>query len=464
MSLCKRAKRTRTSESLSPAWFSSPLTKREIIFGIEVPSRFNPAPNMTNERRQLMRVIGLPGAVMLGLGSIIGTGVFVSLGIGAVIAGPMVLPAIALAGLVAMANGLSSAQLAANHPVSGGTYEYGHRWLNPTLGFVAGWMFLCAKSASAATAALGFAWYVHPKFTLPVALALVAGITLLTLTGLKRSNAVNTVIISSVLLGLGAFVFMGSPALATHPERLQPLFDPTRLPNFLQAAALMFVAFTGYGRVATLGEEVLEPLRTIPRATITTLAVSLLLYLAVTAVVLANTETASGSIVILADTAHQFGGSTLAWAMTAGAAIALVSVLLNLVLGLSRVVLAMGRRGDLPVATAQVHENSGVPGVATVVVGVFVAGLVCLGDPSLTWTFSAFTVLVYYALTNLCAIRLKPDERLYPSWIAWAGLIACLSLAFFVDWHVILTGLGLIAGGFIWKMGFRKTGTTGPSL
>ena len=105
---------------------------------------------------KLQRVIGLPGAVMLGLGSIIGTGVFVSLGIGVGIAGPMVLPAIALAGLVAVCNGLSSAQLAANHPVSGGTYEYGHRWLNPTLGFIAGWMFLCAKSASAATAALRY--------------------------------------------------------------------------------------------------------------------------------------------------------------------------------------------------------------------------------------------------------------------------------------------------------------------
>ena len=158
-----------------------------------------------SDKPQLKRVIGLPGAVMLGLGSIIGTGVFVSLGIGAGIAGPMVLPAIALAGLVALCNGLSSAQLAANHPVSGGTYEYGHRWLNPSLGFVAGWMFLCAKSASAATAALGFALHLAPDHSLPIALATVGAVTALTLTGMQRSNTVNTLIVAAVLLTL--FIF-----------------------------------------------------------------------------------------------------------------------------------------------------------------------------------------------------------------------------------------------------------------
>ena len=157
---------------------------------------------------KLKRVIGLPGAVMLGLGSIIGAGVFVSLGIGAGIAGPMVLPAIFLAGLVAVCNGLSSAQLAANHPVSGGTYEYGHRWLSPTLGFVAGWTFLCAKSASAATAALGFALYVAPDHSIPAALLTVGVVTGVTLTGMRRSNVVNACILGVVLAALLAFGFL----------------------------------------------------------------------------------------------------------------------------------------------------------------------------------------------------------------------------------------------------------------
>ena len=218
---------------------------------------------------------------MLGLGSIIGTGVFISLGIGASIAGPMILPAIGLAGLVALCNGLSSAQLAANHPVSGGTYEYGHRWLNPSLGFVAGWMFLCAKSASAATAALGFALYLNPENSLPIALAIVWVITAITLLGIQRTNTINTLIVGAVLLSLIAFVVFGAPAISANPQNWQSALDGENLENLLPATALMFVAFTGYGRIATLGEEVTEPRRTIPRAIIATLVTTTVIYIGI---------------------------------------------------------------------------------------------------------------------------------------------------------------------------------------
>ena len=390
---------------------------------------------------------------MLGLGSIIGTGVFVSLGIGVGIAGPMVLPAIAVAGLVALCNGMSSAQLAANHPVSGGTYEYGHRWLNPSLGFVAGWMFLCAKSASAATAALGFALYLAPDHSLPIALATVGAVTALTLTGMQRSNMVNTLIVAAVLLSLIAFIAFGAPAISNHSDRWQTEWDTENLSSLLPASALMFVAFTGYGRVATLGEEVAEPRRTIPRAIIATLVITTLLYIGVAWIALANAGHDFDSLTVIAE---KFSGPTLGKVLTVGAAIAMISVLLNLVLGLSRVVLAMGRRKDLPGATANIRESTGVPVIATIVVGIFIAGLACLGDFKLTWSFSAFTVLVYYATTNLCAIRLKPEERLYPVWISYAGLIACLLLACFVEWRVMLAGLGLIGAGLAWKALFNR--------
>ena len=405
------------------------------------------------DNSRLKRVIGLPGAVMLGLGSIIGTGVFVSLGIGVGIAGPMVLPAIAVAGLVALCNGMSSAQLAANHPVSGGTYEYGHRWLNPSLGFVAGWMFLCAKSASAATAALGFALYLAPDHSLPIALATVGAVTALTLTGMQRSNMVNTLIVAAVLLSLIAFIAFGAPAISNHSDRWQTEWDTENLSSLLPASALMFVAFTGYGRVATLGEEVAEPRRTIPRAIIATLVITTLLYIGVAWIALANAGHDFDSLTVIAE---KFSGPTLGKVLTVGATIAMISVLLNLVLGLSRVVLAMGRRKDLPEATANIRESTGVPVIATIVVGIFIAGLACLGDFKLTWSFSAFTVLVYYATTNLCAIRLKPEERLYPVWISYAGLIACLLLACFVEWRVMLAGLGLIGAGLAWKALFNR--------
>ena len=381
---------------------------------------------------------------MLGLGSIIGTGVFISLGIGASIAGPMILPAIGLAGLVALCNGLSSAQLAANHPVSGGTYEYGHRWLSPSLGFVAGWMFLCAKSASAATAALGFALYLNPENSLPIALAIVWVITAITLLGIQRTNTINTLIVGAVLLSLIAFVVFGAPAISANPQNWQSALDGENLENLLPATALMFVAFTGYGRIATLGEEVTEPRRTIPRAIIATLVTTTVIYIVVTWVALANAGNQFSSLALIAQT---FSGPSLVKVLTAGAIIAMASVLLNLVLGLSRVVLAMGRRCDLPKTTARITDSTKVPAVATIVVGCLITGLVYVGDMKLTWSFSAFTVLVYYALTNLCAIRLKIEERLYPSWVSYIGLFACLCLAVFVEWRIILAGLSLIALG-----------------
>jgi APA family basic amino acid/polyamine antiporter len=408
---------------------------------------------LTEEKSQLNRVIGLPGAVMLGLGSIIGTGVFISLGIGASIAGPMILPAIGLAGLVALCNGLSSAQLAANHPVSGGTYEYGHRWLNPSLGFVAGWMFLCAKSASAATAALGFALYLNPENSLPIALAIVWVITAITLLGIQRTNTINTLIVGAVLLSLIAFVVFGAPAISANPQNWQSALDGENLKNLLPATALMFVAFTGYGRIATLGEEVTEPRRTIPRAIIATLVTTTVIYIVVTWVALANAGNQFSSLAIIAQT---FSGPSIIKVLTAGAIIAMASVLLNLVLGLSRVVLAMGRRCDLPKTTARITDSTKVPAVATIVVGCLITGLVYVGDMKLTWSFSAFTVLVYYALTNLCAIRLKIEERLYPSWVSYIGLFACLCLAVFVEWRIILAGLSLIALGLALRWLFVK--------
>ena len=390
---------------------------------------------------------------MLGLGSIIGTGVFISLGIGASIAGPMILPAIGLAGLVALSNGLCSAQLAANHPVSGGTYEYGHRWLNPSLGFVAGWMFLCAKSASAATAALGFALYLNPENSLPIALAIVWIITAITLLGIQRTNTINTLIVGTVLLSLIAFVVFGAPAISANPQNWQSALDGENLKNLLPATALMFVAFTGYGRIATLGEEVTEPRRTIPRAIIATLVTTTVIYIVVTWVALANAGNQFSSLALIAQT---FSGPSLVKVLTAGATIAMASVLLNLVLGLSRVVLAMGRRCDLPKTTARITDSTKVPAVATIVVGCLITGLVCVGDMKLTWSFSAFTVLVYYALTNLCAIRLKIEERLYPSWVSYIGLFACLCLAVFVEWRIILAGLSLIALGLALRWLFVK--------
>jgi APA family basic amino acid/polyamine antiporter len=232
----------------------------------------------TASHRPLRRELGVFGATMMGLGAMIGTGVFVSIGIAAGISGPSVVLAIIVAALVAICNALSSAQLAANHSVSGGTYEYGYRYLTPSLGFSAGWMFLCAKSASAATAALGFAGYFIHVFDLGARLPVMwlgSGISLavtgLVLGGMKRSSSANIIIVSATLIALSLFIAYAMPvALAAGSRNLLPLLPEQEATGagFLQACALMFVAYTGYGRIATMGEEVKEPRRIIPMAII----------------------------------------------------------------------------------------------------------------------------------------------------------------------------------------------------
>ncbi len=420
----------------------------------------------------LARVVGLWGAVWMGLGSILGTGVFVSLGIAAGVVGSGIVFAVALAAVVATANGLSSAQLAAAHPVSGGTYEYGHKFVHPVAGFTAGWMFLAAKSASAATAALGCAGYLlHALgFTddvmvrVGVALAIVAVLTALVAGGVRRSNHVNIAIVTLTLTVLVAFVAFGwlSVDSSLLVERIGPAtwIDALDSPGaLLHATALMFVAYTGYGRIATLGEEVSEPAKTIPRAIITTLVLTMLLYLSVSAtavaVVGADTFAASTRAVAapLEVVARAFRHPQVAWLVAVGAVTAMAGVLLNLLLGLSRVLLAMARRREMPAGLDYVSEVTSSPTRAVWAIGAFIAALVMLGDIKTTWSFSAFTVLVYYGLTNLSALRLPPEARRFPRWVAWAGLVSCFGLAFFVEWQVWLAGSALLGVGFIVRAG-----------
>lgn len=432
---------------------------------------------MTRDRlprpRELRRELGTFGAVMMGLGSIIGTGVFVSIGVAAGITGPSVVLAVAVGAMVATFNGLSSAQLAANHPVSGGTYEYGYRYLNSWLGFTAGWMFLLAKSASAATAALGFAGYALNAFgvqgragLVPLAIGVVALLTFVVLTGIRRSNVANIAIVGITLGSLAFFVIAGTPtAMSENLTNFTPFFAPeegrSAVSALLYASALMFVAYTGYGRIATLGEEVREPQVTIPRAIIMALVGVMVVYALVALVGIG----AAGSDVLsdiqnrtapLEVAARRFGVPFAPHVLALGAVTAMMGVLLNLVLGLSRVLLAMGRRSDMPTIFGRLDPTGTTPTAAVIAVGLFIAGLALIGNVRTTWTFSAFTVLVYYAITNLAALALPREARLYPRWISGAGLISCLTLAFFVEREVWLLGLGLIGAGLVWHAVARR--------
>lgn len=413
----------------------------------------------------LRREVGLTGAVLLGLGSMVGTGVFVSVGIAAGVAGPSIIAATLLAALIATANGLASAQLASAHPVSGGTYEYGYVWLSPAFGFSAGWMFMLAKSASAATAALGLSGYLLNLLgvggaTSHVALAVIGtlAITAFVAGGIRRSNQGNALVVGTALIGLALLVAFSLPvALSEGLSRFTPFLpergDTAGIGALLHGSALMFVAFTGYGRIATLGEEVREPRRVIPRAIIVTVAVVTVLYLGVAAsgvgVLGAGGfgEAAERTAAPLEAVAAALQLTWLAWILGVAAVAAMAGVLLNLVLGLSRVLLAMARRGDAPAYLARVDEERASPVASVWTCGIVIAVISLLGDVRTTWSFSAFTVLVYYAITNLAALRLPAEKALFSRWIPAAGLAGCLGLAFWVERSVWLVGLGLLVLG-----------------
>jgi basic amino acid/polyamine antiporter, APA family len=426
---------------------------------------------MSDEAREptvLARVVGVPGAVGMGLGSILGTGIFVSVGIAAGVAGSQVIVAVALAAIVATFNGLSSAELAASHPTSGGTYEYGTRYLNPTMGFVAGFMFLAAKTASAATAALGLAGYaLHlvgitgAPARVALAFAAVIALTALVGSGMRRSSLANAIIVSVTLLSLLTFSLALFPVAS---EGFSRAFEAREegLGALFRATALMFVAYTGYGRVATLGEEIRDPERNIPRAVVLTLAVSMLIYLAVTFAAVFSAgperlaEATREAAAPLEAVAREVAGPGVARLVAVGAVTAMLGVLLNLLLGLSRVLLAMSRRGDMPRAFARLEGDEISPRRAVYGVGGVIALLTLVGSVETTWSFSAFTVLVYYAITNLAALRLPRARWRHPRIVPAFGLASCLALAFWVDPWMWVIGLVLVAAGLLGRWAGRS--------
>lgn len=432
---------------------------------------------MSNQNNELKRDLKTPGAILMGLGSIVGTGIFVSIAIATQVAGNGIIIAVVIAGLLATFNGLSSAQLAAAHPVSGGTYEYGNRFLNSYFGFTAGWMFLIAKSASAATAVLGCVGYLFYAFSIDAGSWQIvgAGILLLLLMtslvsgGISRSNQANKMIVTITLLGLSALVAVGlfSNGIPTRP--IANAFTNTSGSSILYASALMFVAYTGYGRIATLGEEVNRPRTTIPRAIILAMMFIVILYLAVSLTALqimgaeAFGQTVEGEAAPLMMVAQALSIPLIGPVLTIAAITAMLGVLLNLILGLSRVMLSMARRKDLPGRLAKVNPKTQSPAVAVWVTGGIIGLLVLSGDVVFTWSFSAFTVLIYYAITNLSAFFMPAELRLYPRWIPAMGLFGCLFLAFWIDPKIWISGLFLLGAGIIWHVVALKIRSAGTS-
>jgi basic amino acid/polyamine antiporter, APA family len=395
----------------------------------------------TPDEPALQRRLGIADAVTIGLGSMIGAGIFVTLAPAAEAAGSALLIGLAVAAVVAYCNATSSARLAARYPQSGGTYVYGRERLGEFWGYTAGWSFVVGKTASCAAMALTVGIYAWPAHAHAVAVAAVVVLTTVNYAGIQKSALVTRAIVATVLAVLAAVVviILGSGDV----DRSRLFGDDAGVVGVLQAAGLLFFAFAGYARIATLGEEVRDPKRTIPRAIPIALGITLAVYAIVAVAVLAELGSArlAASSAPLADAVRAAGVSGLEPVIRAGAAIAALGSLLSLILGVSRTTLAMARDRHLPPALATVHPRFASPHRAELTVGAVVAVIAAVADVRGAIGFSAFAVLVYYAIANASAITL--GRRVIPV----VGLTGCVLLAVSLPTASVLIGAGVVLIG-----------------
>ena len=393
----------------------------------------------------LSRRLGTADAVVVGLGSMIGAGIFVALSPAAAAAGSGLLTGLAIAAVVAYCNATSSARLAARYPQSGGTYVYGRERLGPFWGYLAGWSFLVGKTASCAAMALTVGLYLWPAHAHAVAVAAVAALTAVNYRGVQKSAWLTRVIVAVVVAVLAAVVVTVASSGNAEAGRITGFGGG--LTGVLQAAGLLFFAFAGYARIATLGEEVRDPARTIPRAVRLALGIALTVYAVVAVSVLAvlGADELACAPAPLAAAVRAAGAPVLEPVVRAGAAVAALGSLLSLILGISRTSLAMARDGHLPRALAAVHPRFGVPHHAEVAVGTVVAVVAAAVDVRSAIGFSSFAVLVYYGIANASAWTLSTAvaRRLIPA----AGFVGCLVLAVTLPPGSVVGGVAVLLAG-----------------
>lgn len=419
----------------------------------------------------LDRRLGSADAVVLGLGAMIGAGVFVAFSPAAARAGSLVWISLVIAAVVAVCNALSSARLAALLPAAGGTYVYGRELLGPLPGFLAGWGFVVGKTASCAAMALTAGLYIWPERAHLVAAAAVLALTALSVFGVQRTATVAKVLVAIVLAVLGIFLVMAWSApvggVGAGGVGAVPAIDgepwPARVIGVLGGAGFCFFAFAGYARIATLGEEVREPARTIPRAVVVAISVVIVVYALVLAAivhVLGIGGVAAGTAPVL-QAAERIGDGGLVPLVRIAAGIAALGALLGGILGVSRTTFAMARDRHLPVQLASVHPAARTPYVAEICVGVLAAGIVLLADVRQAIGFSSFAVLIYYLVANTAVLRVDRTIRRLPAWVPTLGAVGCVIVAGSLPWRSVIGGVVVfVVGGLVYA--FTRRGMVSP--
>lgn len=410
----------------------------------------------------LTRKLGVTDAVVIGLGSMIGAGVFAAFGPAAKAAGSGLLLGLLIAAIIAYCNATASAQLAAVYPTSGGTYIYGRERLGVWWGFAAGWGFVIGKTASCAAMAITFAAYAVPGDRWAqrvVAVAAVAALTALNYRGVTKTAGLARVLVTLTLIALAALVLgilvFGNPDtgnLDGWSGEGGPVYGT------LQSAGLLFFAFAGYARIATMGEEVRDPTVTIPKAIPLALGIAVVIYavIGVTALLAAGPERLAESAAPLVTALETAGVGEMAPVVRIGAAVASLGALLALIAGIGRTSLAMARHGDLPGWLAAVHPTYRVPHHAEIALAVVVSALVLAVDLRGAIGFSSFGVLIYYAIANASAYTQSGSDRRWPRWLNAIGLVGCLALVATLPVASVLTGIAVFAVGLAGRWLLRE--------
>ena len=379
-------------------------------------------------------------AASIGVASMLGAGVFVVFGPVADLTGSLMPLAIVLAGLVAYLNAGSISQLAAKVPKSGGASSYARHYLNPTWGFLAGASFLVGKIASSAAIALVVAEYVSAENLIPFALAAVLVMTLINIAGINR-----TALGSKVLAGITLLFFAVLITAASFAPAASPALEPGSILNIPSAAAIVFFAFAGYARVATMASEVDNSAKSVPKAIAWSLAIVVSVYLAIGILLPQKLgKNLGGSLTPIADLAAVGFPNLNSGVVAIFAALAGLGSLLALLAGMTRTAAAMADDGELT-RVFRIRIKNGVPIVAEVVIALFVGILVLSGSVVLTIGLSSFAVLSYYAIANLAAFRQPKAESGRPKWLNLIGLASCLLLALSVPVQGLIVGIAVLA-------------------
>jgi APA family basic amino acid/polyamine antiporter len=404
----------------------------------------------------LARRLGTQDAVVLGLASMIGAGVFSAFSPAAEAAGIGLLIGLAIAAAVAYCNATASAQLAAQYPTSGGTYVYARRELGDWWGFLAGWGFVIGKCASCAAMALTFAAYAGPDaWERPLAIGAVIVLAAVNYCGVTRTARMARILVAIVLAALAVVVAAGFIGGTADLGRLSPTPGTEHSwYDVLQSGGLLFFAFAGYARIATMGEEVKDPERTIPRAILVALGLTVLVYAAIAITVLSVLGPAgtAGTNAPLSAVVQEGSWTWSEPVVRVGAAAAALGALLALIAGVGRTGLAMAREGDLPGWLSGIHPRFQVPHHAEIAVAVVIVLLVAVIDLRDAIGFSSFGVLVYYLIANLSAFRQGRDHRRFPRFLHVLGAGGCALLVVTLPVTSVFAGLAVFAVGIAYRV------------